>query len=123
MHRHRFCGSMRCQSRSTFTWDPHRHSERAERLKDPLATKEYVCHFDRRNLSQQMLEWRNLAVYLDITNDKISPLRSFLAPVEMTQYYIHTNDDFQKQTLYQYHATTNQQHRLSPTTRIRSAHK
>ena len=44
----------------------------------------HACHFDRKNLSQQILEWRNLAVSTTRTNGKISPLRSFLASVEMT---------------------------------------
>jgi|GEM_PF-5258132 len=43
-----------------------------------------LCHFDRKNLCQQILEWRNPIVYRCNTNDKISPLRSCLAPVEMT---------------------------------------
>jgi hypothetical protein len=44
-----------------------------------------LCHFDRKNLSQQILEWRNLAVlHHNRSKSKISPLRSFLATVEMT---------------------------------------
>jgi len=46
-----------------------------------------LCHFDRKNLSKQILEWRNLAVlYQNNLKNKISPLRSFLASVEMTPW-------------------------------------
>ena len=45
-----------------------------------------MCHFDRKNLLQQILEWRNLTVNNTLLNGKISPLRSFLAPVEMTHF-------------------------------------
>jgi hypothetical protein len=55
-------------------------------VKSTLAHSGFVrCHFDRKNLRKQILEWRNLA-YTTLT--RFSPLRSFLATVEMTQNYI-----------------------------------